>query len=320
MRPLFLGMAVVFLSCFHAVAAVPADKRGGIVLQFDDGWSNWSGIVAPELKKVGGTATGYVTNENILSNRISMQEVKLLQDVYHWEIGTHTWNHLNAPVYVATNGLKAWISNEVVSSITALRGGGLSIRSLVFPYNAYTPEIVRAIQPLVECYRRPSFSQAITNALDADKSFPASDMDISYYIPPEQWKSWIDEVARKDSLLFLFGHRILPDSSYVTGRVVSVTATSLTAAAAVTLPEGTLALVPDLSRRSASRQYLQVRSASGNTVVVNQPILMSCTTPGAAFLIGPAYSTRLSDFRAMVEYAAARVKFYTVHEAVTRSR
>ena len=44
-----------------------AGKQGGLVLQFDDGWTSWATVIAPELQAVGGKATGFVNNQKVAS-------------------------------------------------------------------------------------------------------------------------------------------------------------------------------------------------------------------------------------------------------------
>jgi peptidoglycan/xylan/chitin deacetylase (PgdA/CDA1 family) len=294
--------------------AFGADKQGGLVLQFDDGWTSWTTVIAPELQAVGGKATGFVNNQNIRSGRITPKNLLDLQNTYKWEIGTHTWHHLNAPATVRKSGLPAWMDQELNKSISELRALGLEIRSLVFPFNAYSPELAKAVQPLVESYRREELF-ALANGISADKSIPATGIDMAHYIPSELLKKWIDEAAQQNSLLLLYGHRVLPDTFFATGIVVSATDTTLTAEVPVTLPGGPdLVLVPDISRRSVTRDYFRIQRVDGKTILVDRPNLAANTKPGATFIIGEAYSTRLSDFRAFLKYASEKINFYTLHE------
>ena len=46
----FLGLLMVFALLAPETRA--AEKKGGLVLQFDDGWSSWATFIAPELQKV----------------------------------------------------------------------------------------------------------------------------------------------------------------------------------------------------------------------------------------------------------------------------
>lgn len=313
--PLFLMWVILLSPLTHA-----AEKKGGLVLQFDDGWSSWATFIAPELEKVGGKATGFINNQNIANGRITAKDLRTLQNTYHWEIGTHTWHHLNAPGAIRKNGMAPWLAEELIKSITELRALGLTVNALAFPFNAYNAELVQAVQPLVESYRRPE-PLAIADTIAADKSVPATAIDMAHYVPPALLKKWVDLAASKDSLLFLYGHRVLPDSSFVTGRVVSVTTTTLTADQPVILPEGSsLVLVPDISRRPPPPHYFQVISATNATITVDHPDLTKLTSPGAIFMIGEAYSTRLSDFRTLLEYAAERMPFYTLHEVAGRNQ
>jgi len=291
-----------------------AGKQGGLVLQFDDGWTSWATLIAPELQAVGGKATCFVNNQNLRSGRITAKDLLDLQNTYKWEIGTHTWHHLNAPAYVRKNGIDSWMEKELSKSVAELRELGLDIRSLVFPFNAFNPDIAKAVQPQVETYRR-SETLALAKTINADKSVPGTAIDMAHYVPVELLMKWIDLAAQNNSLLFLYGHRILPDSSFTTGTVVSVTATTLTAELPVSLPGGTdLVLVPDISRRPVTPDYFHVQGAAGTVITVDRPDLTANTKPGATFMIGEAYSTRLSDFRTFIKYASERMNFYTLHD------
>lgn len=298
---------------FDAGPVQGAGKQGGLVIQFDDGWTSWATLIAPELKKVGGVATGFVNNQNLRSGRITLEDLLTLQNTYGWEIGSHTWHHLNAPAFVRKNGIDRWLNEELNQSQSELRAAGLTIHSLVFPFNLFDKKLSEAIQPRVETYRRAE-RFALTTGVSADKSVPGTAIDMAHYVPIDLLKQWIDMAAERNKLLFLYGHRILPDSHFATGTVVSVTSTTLTAAVSVTLPSGTdLVLAPDLTRRTGT-DFFNVIQVTGAVIEVDRADLSALTQPGAQFLIGEAYSTRLSDFRSLVEYAATKVNFYTLHD------
>ena len=297
-----------------ASISMSAEKQGGLVLQFDDGWSSWRTTIAPEVQKVGGVATCFVNNQNIKSGRITLEDLLTLQNTYQWEIGTHTWHHMDSPSYVKKNGLNQWESQELMKSITELRGLGLNIRSLVFPFNSFSPELVKLVQPLVESYRRSEIL-ALADGISSNKSVPGTAIDMAHYVPTELLKEWIDIAAQQNTLLFIYGHRILPDSNFVTGKVVSATETTLTCESPVILPSGTdLALVPDVTRRQVTSDFFKILKVEGNVITVDRSNLSLATHPGATFMIGESYSTRLSNFRTMLEYASPRLNFYTLHD------
>jgi peptidoglycan/xylan/chitin deacetylase (PgdA/CDA1 family) len=310
-----------WLSCgLLLLLALPGraeERRGGLVLQFDDGWSSWGTTIAPELARVGGKASGFVNNQHIRSGRITLEDLRTLQDTYGWEIGTHTYHHHRAPYYVRQWGLTNWLAGEVEAAIGELSDAGLRVRSLVFPYNALTPSLCAAVRSRVGSYRRAE-PFALAAGASADGGVPGTAFDLTAYVPLALLQSWIDQARQRDKVLFLFGHRVLPESEFAVGRVSSVTGNRLTASAPLSAPPGEdLVLVPDTRRRTLGPEPLRVMKVEGDTVTVNDGAdLGGLTQPGAEFIIGPMYGARLSEFRELIEHAAARVHFYTVSEIV----
>ncbi len=298
-------------------AFAQAAPRGGLALQFDDGWTSWLTIIAPELARVGGKATGFVNNKYILNGRISKDDLRALQDQYGWEIGTHTWNHFNAPRYIRQHGLTNWLEQELDPALADLRDAGLNVRALVYPFNASTPELNQAVMGRVDSYRRAD-AIALAPGLRPDGSLPGTSIDSTRYAPLPLLYQWIDLAQRQNQVLFLYGHRVLPDADFITGRVVTVSGRTLSVDVPVRLQPGEeYVVVPDMVRRSAAAEPFVVTRAEDTTVEVDRDGLVSATAPGAAFMIGPAYGTRLSDFRALIEYAAPRVNFYTIADIVS---
>ena len=129
-------------------------------------------------------------------------------------------------------------------------------------------------------------------------------------------KKWIDLAHNQGSLLFLYGHQVLPDADFVTGTVEAAKLHTLTATASIKpMAEADLYLVPDTARRFLGVP-MRVVSIEGKQIQVGRGDLSRLTKPGATFMIGPGYGMSLSDFREMIAYAAQRLKFYTVHQVV----
>ena len=314
------GLRLLALGLLAAVVRGETPRRGGLVLQFDDGWSAWRTLVAPELARVGGRATGFVNNQYIHSGRVTLDDLRILQDEFGWEIGTHTFNHHNAVRHVQVHGMQAWMEPQVTRALDELRAAGLNVRNLVFPFNAYTPEIAAAVRAQgISSYRRAD-AFAIAEGLRPDGSLPGTSFDLSRHVPLDVLRQWVDMAHARGRLLFLYGHRILPDEAFATGRVAAVRPHSLVAEGGVVLPrDEDVVLVPDLARRgtTASIGGLTV-AADARTIHTPEtsPDLTRLTAPGATFLIGPAYGTRLSDFVSLIAYASERLDFYTVAEVV----
>lgn len=294
-------------------------KRGGLVLQFDDGWSSWRTLIAPELARVDGRASGFVNNQHIHSGRITMEDLQVLQNEFNWEIGTHTYNHYNAIRYVQKHGLQEWVETQLEHPISELKDAGLNVQNLVFPFNAYTPEIARVtLSRGIGSYRRSDLFALASGRRD-DGSLPGSSIDLTSYVPLALLKKWVDITHARGQLLLLYGHRVLPDEAFVTGRVVAVQAHELITNADIVLPQDEdVVLVPDIARRGTVNSIGSLVVADSRRIITpaTSPDLTLHTAPGSTFLIGPAYGTRLSDFIDLINYAAERLTFYTVADVV----
>ena len=288
-----------------------AELRGGLALQFDDGWTAWLTETAPLIQTHGGVATAFVNDKYVLNGRISLAELRRLQDEYGWVIGTHTANHQNAPRYVQDNGLDAWLANELDPSLARLREAGLRVDDLVFPFNASTPEIAQAALTRVGSYRRVDIL-ALADGVRQDGSLPGTSIDTAQYAPVDLVKKWIDLANRRDVVLFLYGHRILPDEAFTAGRVVAVAGNVVTLDRPVELVAGEdYVLVPDALRRQAAQSVIPVTSADGPAVTVAE-LPPDAIAVGHEVLVGPSYGTRRSDFEEILRYASERLHFYTI--------
>ncbi len=313
--------ALVFLQLFAAVylfssGVYAEEKSGGFVLAFDDGYPSWISTIAPELKRVGGMASGFVNNQRIYKGDLSFEDLRTLQDAYGWEIGTHTYHHHHAPEFVKQKGLAAWLRDELDASFEELKSKGLHIRSMVFPYNDFNEEIAREVTKRFEGFRRNN-DFAVAAGKRADGSYPATSLDLGQYVPLDLAVRWIDYASEKNSFLFLYGHKVLPDEEFLTGTVTSVSGKSLSAKRmSGHLADNTdICLVPDISR-NISGLPIKVQAIEGDVIKIFRGDLSKLSKPGAVFMAGQCYGMQLSYFRKLIEYAARKMKFYTVHDAI----
>lgn len=311
---------ILILVILMIAGAVVADStealRGGLVLQFDDGWHSWLTEVAPLVKEHGGVATGFVNDKYIDGGRITMDELLRLQEEYGWEIGSHTAHHYHAPRYVQNKSVEDWLASELDPSLKRLRDGGLEVNAMVFPFNASIPEVAQAALTRVGSYRRID-SLALSKGLRGDGSLPGTSIDTSQYVPMKLIKKWIDMAHKRDLILFLYGHRILPDSAFTEGVVTAVSPSTVTLDRPVQLDmeEGNV-LIPNMATRQNMQNTFDVERAEGNTVTVSG-LVPGAVEVGASAMVGPSYGTRRSDFDEMLAYAAERLHFYTVNDIQT---
>jgi peptidoglycan/xylan/chitin deacetylase (PgdA/CDA1 family) len=291
-----------------------AAAAGRIALAFDDGLSSWNTLVAPELARVGGVATAYINNQRVERGNISYADIRSLRDRYGWEIATHTYHHANAPRFVESKGLDVWLRDELDRAISGLKAQGFNPRSLAFPYNAFNDELRRAALTRVANVRRIE-RLPLAGGLRPDGTFPTAGISLDEYAPLDLLKRWIDQAETHGQTLYLYGHELLPDRQFVEATVRSVSTHSLSAEQPINLPSTKdQCLVPD-TRQRVNTAFRVMRIEAG-VIHVGRGDLTRQTHPGSSFLVGPCYGTRLSDFRAMIEYAAKKLRFVTVSQSL----
>lgn len=314
--------AVLGLACgaggplFPPPVAAAQSPAGALVIQFDDGYPDWRDKAAPLLARYQGKATAFVCDQYIQSGRIHLKDLRELQDQFGWEIGTHTARHVSAPRMARMKGVKIWADHELQPSLEYLKKAGLEVHTMAFPFNDWTPEVARCAQDAGLAFRDATMHVWV-QAPGASGSFPGVSMDTVKWIPWLTLKSWVDAAAQEGAGLFLYGHRVLPDDAFMEAQVVRVDADRVELDADIRLPhDEPMALVPDTEQARASGPPWMVRSIEGRVVQVEGSDLRRATAPGRRVLIGPSYGTRATDFERLLEYAAPRLRFLTVHEFV----
>lgn len=295
-------------------------SRAGMVLAFDDGYANWTEIIAPELARVGGKATAYVNNIKLNDKGLAVERLRELSDHYGWEVATHTYHHYDAPRFVQRKGMDAWVEEELQRSVDELRELGFKPTSLAFPFNSFNEPLRRAALEYVSSVRRTE-ALPLMSARRPDGTIPSAAIDLSAYVPTELLRQWIDLAAEQNQHIFLFGHKVLPDSQFGNPVVQSVSTYTLTADRPINVQveQGygqETCLVPDTAHRMSD--VLKVRKIEGDTVYAGRGDLRRYTSVGSRFLVGPCYGTPFSEFRSMIDYAAERMDFLTVSEALSR--
>jgi peptidoglycan/xylan/chitin deacetylase (PgdA/CDA1 family) len=294
------------------------EKKGGISIAFDDGYPSWITIAAPELKKVGGVATVFVNNQRVHSGYLTFDDLKKLQNFYKWEIETHTYHHFNSAKYTEKYGVEKWLKEEVEKSISEFQANGIKpIHSIVFPFNSFNEKTAKIAFEKFDSFRRYS-PLPLTNKLYNDKSYPGTSIDLGYYIPLRQVKMWINFARMQDKIMFVYSHEIFEENHYIKGEIASVGDDYIIAKNDFKpLNYNALCLVPDINTRIQNTD-LKVKGFDGKKILIDNNNLKSVAKPGSSFIVGPCYGMQKSYFEELINYAAKKVKFYTVSEAVEK--
>jgi len=128
----------------------------GLALSFDDtSVDAWVGL-RPLFAQYGARVTFFVSRYRALGDD-QHAGLKLLAGDGH-DIEPHTVLHLRAPDYVESNGLDAYLRNEVDPSIAVLQDDGYEIHAFAYPFGARTGEIDAAIAKRVPVIRSVEFT------------------------------------------------------------------------------------------------------------------------------------------------------------------
>ena len=169
-----------------------------------------------------------------------------------------------------------------------------------------------------KCFRRDDI-YPISDKINGDGSIVGTEIDVGFYIPISLVFEWIDSAGREDKMLFLYGHKVLPDGEFFTGTVAHVSAHALISTKKIkSFASEDLCLVPDIRRRLY--RPLKVTTISDETIDTLGSNLAPMSEAGATFIVGPCYGMQLSYFRRVIEYAAERLPFYTVDQAVDKMK
>lgn len=310
MLPRIVFWSIAILLLLYADSVNAGGKSGSLVLAFDDGDESWVKTIAPELSAVGGRATFYISNSRIHEGIIGFEDLRILQDRYGFEIGTHTYHHYDAILYADVSGVSEWSRDELESSINELQAQGVKIRSMVFPFNKESEETRVEALKLVGSFRRYS-PNPISDGISADGSLSARAVDFEHYVPLEQFMEWVDIAHRNNQVLALYGHRVLPDSEFESSVVGSVDERIIMANEKVrSTYSNNLCLVPDNDR--PEKVSVKIDNIEGDAIRVRNGDMRRLTRPGIGFTIGPCRGMRLSDFRKFIGYAEKKLNFLTI--------
>lgn len=140
----------------YADFARGAAPAAGVALSFDDAyvdhWLSGTDLYA----RYGARLTFFVAYFDKLSpeRRASLHELVRLGHA----VEAHSVAHQRAPLYVEERGLQAYLDDEVVPSIEALRDEGFDVTTFAYPFGARTGETDRAILRHVPLVRSVSFT------------------------------------------------------------------------------------------------------------------------------------------------------------------
>ncbi|MCX5742261.1 MAG: polysaccharide deacetylase family protein [Proteobacteria bacterium] len=136
-----------------ATEAVPG---AAIAFSFDDAWVEQWWEIREVLQRYAARVTFFVSRYATLDDEERAQLQVLAADGH--DVEAHSVNHLRAPAYVETNGVAAYLTNEVLPSAEILRRDGYDPIVYAYPFGQRTSEIDDAALEHFAILRSVSFA------------------------------------------------------------------------------------------------------------------------------------------------------------------
>lgn len=189
----------------NGIALVPQNDRAVITFAFDDGYESDYTSARPVLDKYHFSATSYVIPSLAGSlDRLSVDQMKKLQDLNGWDIASHSYSHSNL-----TARVRPEIDDDLALSKQFLQRNGLYRGSdhFAYPYGEFDNDTLRSV---VQKY----FSTART-AEGPSETLPPSDpyrlrvMMVSNTTSPAEVSQRVQASIDGGDWLILVFHRIV---------------------------------------------------------------------------------------------------------------
>lgn len=118
---------------------------GSVALSFDDhNIAAWT-TLRPLLARYDAHVTFFVSEFENLSDDERAQLRQLADDGH--DIEYHSTHHLNAVQYTAEHGIEAYVADEIVPGLTAMRQAGYRTQIFAYPFGARSTETDDALRP-----------------------------------------------------------------------------------------------------------------------------------------------------------------------------
>lgn len=214
MKKLFV-LSVALLVAWSLLAAEKSDRRGALVLTFDDfGGENWVKANAV-FKKYDARAT-FLVYKDITAEKARI--MKELQKFGH-TVGLHGLNHLNAAPLPENFTMQKYFDTEIKPQLAACRKFGIKVDCFAYPNNRHSAESDQFLLQYFN-YLRAGWPKGETVFIPLDKIsskmvLPGGGIGLYYKRSAAELKELLLQAQQKNALIVFFSHNIEPGAKHV---------------------------------------------------------------------------------------------------------
>jgi peptidoglycan/xylan/chitin deacetylase (PgdA/CDA1 family) len=148
-----------FLSLFSCInkgkKIKPKPYKAGVVISFDDAYVDEWFAADKVLKKYNWKATFCACRIDSIG-KPQIDKLHELQIEGH-EIAGHGYHHYNAVKFVARNGIRQYLKQEINPMLVSMKQKGFAVSSFAYPYGERSDELDKALLPKFKVIRGRDF-------------------------------------------------------------------------------------------------------------------------------------------------------------------
>ncbi len=193
------------------VGCTPAG-RAGVVLTFDDDFVDQWHAHADLLSAHGARATFLITRFDGLDDG-ALDQLRELRDAGH-EVGCHGLTHVSPSEYAEQHSVEAYIDDEVIPAVAAMRKQGFDPTSYSYPWGGRTDALEEALLEhfaILRASGRVGDPEDVLHGWDGTRVIRGARVDHGH-AELDEIEALLRATRRRRGAAVLYTHRILDSS------------------------------------------------------------------------------------------------------------
>jgi len=195
---------------FNSLSLVENNSKGIVTFTFDDAVGTQFTNAVPILSKYNYSGTTYVPTKWVdRGGRLSIDQLKEMQDVYGWDVSSHTRNHVD----LKKSKNKDSLENELVKSKEFLVKNGFErgAEHFAYPFGNFDNDL--SMEIIKKHYKTARIVRGDIETLPVADPYRLRPIYVLSYTPPELVLSRIDKVIENGDWAILVFHGIVDNNA-----------------------------------------------------------------------------------------------------------
>lgn len=291
--------------------------KAAITFTFDDAFVSANTLAAPAFAGYGFKATAYVNTQppdNNVVGYLNWQQIQDLQNVYNWEVGSHSYSHVDL-----SRLSQSAVRDQLTRAVSDLTAHGINPESFATPFGAFNNTVNNEIARLHSSHR---------TAWNINNDWPiaAYDLRAISVLPTDTTanvQAKIDDAVANNKWLILNFHNIVegtPDPNFlqynlddlktILAYVKAKNIPVVTVKEVVNLWGKNTSLVPNGSFESGTFSEADNWTRSSSKVTINNSSKGVYPQPTRSAVINTTYRTSANTTLTSSKFAVDSLKLY----------